>query len=162
MRCVSHCNSRVGPAGTIAAMRIPFRLVDVFTDRPLAGNQLCVIPDPVELDDDSMQAIAAEIGFSETTFVTAAEGHRYSMRIFTPGKELPFAGHPTLGTAFVLAAEGYVQSPVTQSSPGGEMRVEVDVGAGFARMRQFPPRFGPFLDDRERGARAAMLTGGEP
>jgi trans-2,3-dihydro-3-hydroxyanthranilate isomerase len=65
-------------------MRIPFRLVDVFTDRPLAGNQLCVIPDPVDLDDGEMQAIAAEIGFSETTFVTSAEGHEYAMRIFTP------------------------------------------------------------------------------
>jgi trans-2,3-dihydro-3-hydroxyanthranilate isomerase len=87
-------------------MRIPFRLVDVFTNRPLAGNQLCVIPEPVDLDDDQKQAIAAEIGFSETTFVTSAEEHRYSMRIFTPAKELPFAGHPTLGTAFVLVSEG--------------------------------------------------------
>jgi trans-2,3-dihydro-3-hydroxyanthranilate isomerase len=139
-------------------MRIPFRLVDVFTDRPLAGNQLCVIPEPADLSDEEMQDVAREIGFSETTFVTRAAGHRYSMRIFTPARELPFAGHPTLGTAFVLVGEGFVQTPVTQSIPAGEVDVEVDVGAGFARMRQFPPRFGPFVDDRERVARGAMLT----
>jgi trans-2,3-dihydro-3-hydroxyanthranilate isomerase len=139
-------------------MRIPFRLVDVFTDRPLAGNQLCVIPDPVDLDDGKMQAIAAEIGFSETTFVTRADGHAYSMRIFTPAKELPFAGHPTLGTAFVLVSEGRVHTPATQSIPAGEVEVEVDVRTGFARMRQFAPRFGPFVDDREKVALAVTLN----
>ena len=92
-------------------MEIPFRLVDVFTDRALAGNQLCVVPEPVEsLDTLLMQAIAREIGFSETTFVSEAAGDRYAMRIFTPGTELPFAGHPTLGTAFVLASEGRISS----------------------------------------------------
>jgi trans-2,3-dihydro-3-hydroxyanthranilate isomerase len=80
------------------------------------------------------------------------------MRIFTPAKELPFAGHPTLGTAFVLVSEGRVRSPATQSVPAGEVEVEVDVGAGFARMRQFPPRFGPFMFDRRIVARAANLT----
>jgi len=55
-------------------VRIPFRIVDVFTDRPLAGNQLCVIPDPAELSTEAMQAVAGEIGFSETTFVTEAGG----------------------------------------------------------------------------------------
>jgi len=139
-------------------MRIPFRLVDVFTDRPLAGNQLCVIPGPVDLDDLQRQAIAAEIGFSETTFVTSADGNRYSMRIFTPAKELPFAGHPTLGTAFVLVSEGRIQTPATQSIPAGDVEVEVDVQAGFARMRQFEPRFGPFVGDREKVARAATLS----
>jgi trans-2,3-dihydro-3-hydroxyanthranilate isomerase len=138
-------------------VRIPFRLVDVFTDRPLAGNQLCVVPDPIELGDGQMQSVAAEIGFSETTFVTEAGGRRYSMRIFTPALELPFAGHPSLGTAFVLASEGRVQSPVTQSVRAGELEIEVDVGSGFARMEQFPPRFGRFLDDRERVAKAAGL-----
>ena len=84
-------------------MEVPFRIVDVFTDRPLAGNQLCVVPEPVDgLDRKVMQAIAGEIGFSETTFVTEAEADRYAMRIFTPAEELPFAGHPTLGTAFLL------------------------------------------------------------
>ena len=53
-------------------VHVPFRLVDVFTPRPLAGNQLCVVPEPIEIDDATMQAIAKEIGFSETTFVTAS------------------------------------------------------------------------------------------
>jgi trans-2,3-dihydro-3-hydroxyanthranilate isomerase len=139
-------------------MRIPFRLVDVFTDRPLAGNQLCVIPDPVQLNDAQMQSIATEIGFSETAFVTEFGGHHYAMRIFTPGTELPFAGHPSVGTAFVLASEGRVRSPVTQSVKAGDVEIEVDVDAGFARMQQLPPRFGPFAEDVERVARAASLT----
>jgi trans-2,3-dihydro-3-hydroxyanthranilate isomerase len=125
-------------------VEIPFRLIDVFTDRPLAGNQLCVVPDPPRgLTDELMQAIAREIGFSETTFVTGAAGDRYAMRIFTPGMEIPFGGHPTLGTAFLLAAEGRISSPVTQVVEAGEFRVEVDVSAGRARVLQHPPEFGP-------------------
>jgi len=125
-------------------VKIPFRLVDVFTDRPLAGNQLCVVPDPVEgLTSETMQAVAAEIGFAETTFVADAGGDRYSMRIFTPGTEMPFAGHPSLGTAFVLVAEDRVTSPVTQRVPAGEFLLEVDVAGRRARMRQGPPEFGP-------------------
>ena len=123
-------------------MDIPFRLVDVFTPTPLSGNQLCVVPDPVEIDDGAMQAVAAEIGFSETTFVTEAGGDRYAMRIFTPGAELPFAGHPTLGTAFVMVSEGRVTSPATQVIAAGEIPVEVDVGASFAWMTQLPVEFG--------------------
>jgi trans-2,3-dihydro-3-hydroxyanthranilate isomerase len=139
-------------------MRIPFRLVDVFCERPLAGNQLCVVPEPVEIDDAMMQALAKEIGFSETTFVTEAGGDRYAMRIFTPGQELPFAGHPTLGTAFVMVSEGRVTSPVTQVVKAGEIPVEVDTELGFARMRQLPPVFGPPFEDRAAVAAAAGLT----
>ena len=125
-------------------MEVPFRILDVFTDRPLAGNQLCVVPEPVEgIDDDLMQAIAREIGFSETTFVLEAGRDRYSIRIFTPGEEMPFAGHPTLGTAFLLAAEGRIASRATQVVRAGEIAVEVDIVAGVARMRQLPPVFGP-------------------
>ena len=87
-------------------VEVPFRLVDVFCERPLAGNQLCVVPEPASLEDATMQSLAREIGFSETTFVTAYDDDRYSMRIFTPDAELPFAGHPTLGTAFVMVEEG--------------------------------------------------------
>jgi trans-2,3-dihydro-3-hydroxyanthranilate isomerase len=139
-------------------VRIPFRVVDVFTDRPLAGNQLCVIPDPVELNASAMQAIAAEIGFSETTFVTDAGGHRYAMRIFTPARELPFAGHPTLGTAFVMVSEGRVTAPVVQSVIAGEIEVEVDVETGFARMHQLPPGFGSFPEDLDVVAAAGGLA----
>ena len=139
-------------------MRIPFRLVDVFTDRPLAGNQLCVIPQPVGLRQVLMQAIAHEIGFSETTFVTEAEGSRYSMRIFTPTLELPFAGHPSLGTAFVLVSEGRIQSPAVQTLASGEFAMEVDLDSGFARMEQLPPKFGPLVEDRSGAARAIGLV----
>src|SRR6266700_1107778 len=140
-------------------MRVPFRLVDVFTDRPLAGNQLCVIPEaPAGLDAPLMRALAAEIGFSETTFVTRADGNRYRMRIFTPEREMPFAGHPTLGTAFVLVSEGRVASPAVQEVRAGEFHVEVDVAAGFARMHQHRPAFGPEVTDRARVAAALGLA----
>jgi len=84
-----------------------FRYVvaDVFTDVPLAGNQLAVFTDARDLDEPTMQALALEVGFSETVFVLPPrEGGHARIRIFTPAQELPFAGHPTLGTAFVLGA----------------------------------------------------------
>lgn len=139
-------------------MEIPFRLVDVFTPRPLAGNQLCVVPEPAGLDDDAMLAIAREIGFSETTFVTSSDGDRYAVRIFTPDEEVPFAGHPTLGTAFVMVSEGRVTSPATQVVAAGEIPVEVDVATGLVWMTQLPPEFGAEMDDRELLARAAGLS----
>jgi trans-2,3-dihydro-3-hydroxyanthranilate isomerase len=140
-------------------MRIAFRLVDVFTDRPFAGNQLCVVPEtPPGLDGRIMQTLAREIGFSETTFVTEAGGDRYSMRIFTPGQELPFAGHPTIGTAFVLVSEGRVRPRATQIVAAGEIPVEVDVSSGTARMHQLPPTFGAEFGNRELAAKAAGLT----
>jgi trans-2,3-dihydro-3-hydroxyanthranilate isomerase len=78
-------------------------LVDVFTDMPLEGNQLGVFTDARELSGEQMQRLARELNFSETTFVLPAEaGGHARMRIFTPSMEVPFAGHPTLGTAFVL------------------------------------------------------------
>jgi trans-2,3-dihydro-3-hydroxyanthranilate isomerase len=142
-------------------MRIPFRIVDVFTDRPLAGNQLCVVPDPADIPGDLMQAVAAEIGFSETTFVTSIGRGRYAVRIFTPGQELPFAGHPTLGTAFALVSEGRVANPVTQVSAAGEVPVTVDLAGGSARMRQLPPEFGPWVEAREEVAAAVGLEPGD-
>jgi trans-2,3-dihydro-3-hydroxyanthranilate isomerase len=138
-------------------MHVPLCFADVFTDRKFAGNQLCVVADPIDLSSDAMQMIAREIGFSETTFVSDAGRDRYAMRIFTPDAELPFAGHPTLGTAFVLASAGRITSPATQIVAAGEIPVEVDVGAGRARMRQLPPTFGPDFDDRALIASAASL-----
>ncbi|MSO58456.1 MAG: PhzF family phenazine biosynthesis protein [Thermoleophilia bacterium] len=80
-------------------------ICDVFTDRALTGNQLAVFTDGRGADDALMQALAFELGFSETVFVLPAEhGGTVRIRIFTPYEELPFAGHPTLGTAFVLGA----------------------------------------------------------
>ena len=77
-------------------------IVDVFAERPLAGNQLAVMRGCAHLDAAEMQAIAREMNFSETTFVTDERGGEATVRIFTPVRELPFAGHPTLGTAWVL------------------------------------------------------------
>ena len=79
-------------------------IVDVFTSEPLSGNQLAVFTDAREIPEERLQRLAKEMNFSETTFVYPPEqdGH-VRMRIFTPSSELPFAGHPTLGTAFVLA-----------------------------------------------------------
>ncbi|MEE8244803.1 MAG: PhzF family phenazine biosynthesis isomerase, partial [Pseudomonadales bacterium] len=76
-------------------------IVDVFAETLYAGNQLAVVEDCAHLDDATMQDIAREMNFSETTFVTARHDDRATVRIFTPTMELPFAGHPTLGTAWV-------------------------------------------------------------
>src|SRR5579872_4992600 len=87
-------------------MGFDFALVDVFTDRPFGGNQLAVFPDAAGMSDATMQQLAREFNFSETTFVLppADPSHTCRVRIFTPGTELPFAGHPTVGTAAVLAS----------------------------------------------------------
>jgi trans-2,3-dihydro-3-hydroxyanthranilate isomerase len=80
-------------------------VIDVFTDTPFTGNQLAVFTDAREIPEAQLQSLAREMNFSETTFVYPPEGDGHvKMRIFTPSVELPFAGHPTLGTAFVLAA----------------------------------------------------------
>jgi trans-2,3-dihydro-3-hydroxyanthranilate isomerase len=142
-------------------VRVGFRLLDVFCLGPFTGNQLCVVPDAAGLQTPTLQALAREIGFSETTFVTAAEGDRYDVRIFTPGQELPFAGHPTLGTAFALASEGRVSSTVTQSCGAGEVLVEVDVPEGRGRMLQLAAELGPALAERALVARAAGLAEGD-
>src|SRR5262245_19301393 len=85
--------------------RYRYVVADVFTDTPLQGNQLAVFTDARGIDDATMQALALEIGFSETTFVLPPErGGTARMRIFDPKIEMRFAGHPTLGTAFVLGA----------------------------------------------------------
>jgi trans-2,3-dihydro-3-hydroxyanthranilate isomerase len=86
--------------------RLRYVVADVFTDRPLTGNQLAVFTDGRDLDDETMQALAREMNFSETVFVmpATADDADVRIRIFTPSAELPFAGHPTLGSAFVLGA----------------------------------------------------------
>src|SRR3954453_1265536 len=80
-------------------------VVDVFTDVPLTGNQLAVFTDARELPEERLQDLAREMNYSETVFVYPSQGDGHGrIRIFTPSTELPFAGHPVLGTAFVLAA----------------------------------------------------------
>ena len=83
-----------------------FRIVDVFTERPLAGNQLAVFEDATSIPEPLLQALAQEIGYSETVFAYPAQnGGDARIRIFTPTAELPFAGHPVLGTAVVVATK---------------------------------------------------------
>ncbi|MEJ0097453.1 MAG: PhzF family phenazine biosynthesis protein [Bauldia sp.] len=84
-----------------------YAILDVFTDKPLAGNALAVVLDAAGLDDAAMQAIAAEFNLSETVFVFPPYNplHAARVRIFTPGAELPFAGHPTVGTAVLLGRD---------------------------------------------------------
>lgn len=91
-------------------MTYPFVTVDVFTDTPFGGNPLAVITDAVGLSDEDMQRIAFEFNFSESTFVLPPEdpANTARVRIFTPCEELPFAGHPNVGTAYVLARAGKV------------------------------------------------------
>jgi trans-2,3-dihydro-3-hydroxyanthranilate isomerase len=103
-----------------------FRYVvaDVFTDTPLAGNPVAVFTDARELDDDEMQRLARELNLSESVFVLPAEaGGHARIRIFTPGIELPFAGHPTLGTAFVLGG------------PMQLMEIRLETGMGIVPVR---------------------------
>ena len=86
-------------------MTLRYVVADVFTDTPLTGNQLAVFTDGRDVDDETMQKLAREMNFSETVFVLPPEdGGHARIRIFTPSSELPFAGHPVLGSAFVLAA----------------------------------------------------------
>ena len=97
-----------------------FLILDVFTEAPFGGNQLGVVPDATGLPEDRLQKIAREFNFSETTFVFPPEdpAHTARVRIFTPMSEVPFAGHPTVGTAVALAGLGH----------GPEMVLELGVG----------------------------------
>lgn len=107
-------------------MKAPYLRVDVFTDRPLAGNALAVFPDGHAVPEDAMQQIAREMNLSETVFVTHVEADRYESRIFTPATELPFAGHPTLGTAWALHHLGLVAGPrVVQRTKAGDTPVSL-------------------------------------
>ena len=126
-------------------------IADVFTDTPLQGNQLAVITDAREIPEDLLQRLAKEMNYSETVFVYTpeADGHA-RIRIFTPTSELPFAGHPVLGTAFVLA--GPLQLPEIRLETGqGVIPIALDRDhAGhivFGRMQQPIPTVEPF--DRE-------------
>jgi trans-2,3-dihydro-3-hydroxyanthranilate isomerase len=112
-------------------MRLTFVTVDVFTDRQFGGNPLAVVIDAGGLSSGQMQAIAAEFNLAETTFVLPPKdaAHTAQVRIFTPRAEMPFAGHPNVGTAFVLAQEGHCHGrPV-----GGEAMV-FEEAAGLVRM----------------------------
>jgi trans-2,3-dihydro-3-hydroxyanthranilate isomerase len=118
-------------------------IADVFTDRALAGNQLAVFTDARDLDELTMQELALEFGFSETVFVLPPrEGGTVRIRIFTPGKEVPFAGHPCIGTAFVLGAPLQL-SVIALETGSGIVPVELERDESgrivFGRMTQPVP-----------------------
>lgn len=124
-------------------LEFAYRIVDVFTDRPLSGNALCVVLDPVP--EPVMQAIAREVNLSETAFPVVVGDAEYENRIFTPSEELPFAGHPTLGTAWVLGPGTW-----TQRTSGATVTVEVDEFGATAT--QPDPEFEPTDVDRPLAA----------
>jgi trans-2,3-dihydro-3-hydroxyanthranilate isomerase len=149
-------------------MRVRFITADVFTDRAFGGNQLAVFPDAAAIDPALMQSITREFNFSETTFVLPPHDpkHAARVRIFTPGGELPFAGHPTVGTAHVLAATGAVRLI------GDSTRIILEEGVGpvpvtirskngqpiFAQLTAAQrPQIGPPAPTREDLARLLSL-----
>jgi trans-2,3-dihydro-3-hydroxyanthranilate isomerase len=136
--------------------RYEYRAVDVFTDKAFGGNPLAVFREPGKLDATTMQAIAKELHLSETTFVlppsSGAADHR--VRIFTPDAELPFAGHPSIGTAFVLS-----------DGKDGSTRLEEGVGVirvtlreGFVQMEQPLPTFTGTTITRKAAADALGIS----
>jgi trans-2,3-dihydro-3-hydroxyanthranilate isomerase len=135
-----------------------YHLVDVFTDRAFGGNPLAVFLDGNGLSDALMQAIAKEFNLSETTFVLPPRdpANDFCVRIFTPADELPMAGHPTIGTTFVLTRAGLVRpgaerTSITLEEGVGPIPVAIDWENGqasFIEMQQPLPKFGPPVDDR--------------
>jgi trans-2,3-dihydro-3-hydroxyanthranilate isomerase len=134
----------------VAVRRFRYVVCDVFTDVPLAGNQLAVFTDARDLSDVDMQALAREMNFAETVFVlpASAPDADVRIRIFTPSRELPFAGHPTLGSAFVLGAP--LQKVVIRLETGaGVVPVELEREASrivFGVMEQPLPRWEAVAD----------------
>ncbi|CAG0961624.1 trans-2,3-dihydro-3-hydroxyanthranilate isomerase [Methanosarcinales archaeon] len=125
---------------------VTFYILDVFAEEKFAGNQLAVVKDANGLSDIKMQQIAREINFSETTFILSDEKRSggYDVRIFTPNEEVPFAGHPTLGTAYVIQHE-IIKKPVETiilNLKIGQIPVNLNEARGVLWMKQMPPTFG--------------------
>lgn len=137
--------------------------MDVFAAKPLEGNPLAVFPDAHGLSDAEMQALAKEMNLSETTFILRRDASTESqkgvrVRIFTVGEELPFAGHPTLGTAFVLRGESGAMDVALDLNVGKiPVSFEQKDGMAFGEMRQRDPEFGA-QHDRDAVARATGLS----
>src|SRR5258708_9669334 len=127
--------------------RLSYVVCDVFTDVPLTGNQLAVFTDGRDLPDETMQALAREMNFAESVFClpAEAEGADVRIRIFTPARELPFAGHPVLGSAFVLG--GPLSKIVIRLETGsGVVPIELEREGPkiiFGRMEQPLPPWSP-------------------
>jgi trans-2,3-dihydro-3-hydroxyanthranilate isomerase len=136
----------------MASTRLRYLHLDVFTTTRFQGNQLAVFPAPPELTTALMQRIAAEMAFSESTFIYPATGSGdVRMRIFTPAEELPMAGHPTIGSTFALAAEGTIAKGRKEFvfelgvGPTPVSLEWTDDGLAFAWMTQLRPTFGATL-----------------
>ncbi len=132
---------------------LPFYIVDVFAEEKYAGNQLAVIRGAGSLSDSEMHRIAKEMNYSETTFILSDEPRNggYDVRIFTPEDELPFAGHPTLGTAFVIQKEILREqvSKVRLNLKAGQIPVTFTYNGDqtdILEMEQLPPMFGTVYD----------------
>jgi trans-2,3-dihydro-3-hydroxyanthranilate isomerase len=148
-------------------MPLEFDIVDVFTDRPYAGNPLAVVHGAWDLSTAQCQQIACEFGFSETAFPSTRilEGREYGTRIFTPEREIPFAGHPTLGTAWALRSRGLLsESECVQVCGAG--RIEVRFDGGHVELAAVPrdlagPLPEPLVRDllRQVGLRLCDLSG---
>jgi trans-2,3-dihydro-3-hydroxyanthranilate isomerase len=146
-------------------MEYPFEQVDVFTNTRFAGNPLAVFIDGSNLAPETMQLIAREMNLSETTFVlpSTREDCVAQYRIFTPGQELPFAGHPTLGTAYVLARSGRVPPETTSfnmEAKVGAVRVRIEGPASHPAALFFTSpdvQFGPTNQDRAHIAEALNI-----
>ena len=145
------------------ATRIKFTLVDVFTSRPFGGNQLAVFHDAGKLSKAQMQALAHEMNFSESTFVIppARRADPIRVRIFTPQREVPVAGHPTVGTTWVLASRGQLAiGDMTLRLGVGDITVTIDGRPRkpeFVWMAHKPPVFGEQRSDRDRIAAALEI-----
>jgi trans-2,3-dihydro-3-hydroxyanthranilate isomerase len=133
--------------------KLTFYIVDVFAVEKYTGNQLAVFSDVADLSEVQMQRIAKEVNYSETTFITSTNIRNggYDVRIFTPKKELPFAGHPTLGTAYIIQREIIQQAVknVNLNLQVGQIPVSWDNTAEVGEvlwMRQNPPTFHQILD----------------
>ncbi|NBE52753.1 PhzF family phenazine biosynthesis protein [Streptomyces boluensis] len=145
-------------------MEYEFVLADVFTEQPFGGNQLAVFPDARGLSGTTMQALAKEFNFSETAFACPlADPDSYRLRIFTPHLELPFAGHPTIGSASVLAAGGHGRLRAEErrmTFEEGIGPVTVDVRGTFSRLAVPAPYEAPsHRPPVETVAQALSLTG---
>ena len=127
-------------------MNLRFHITDVFAESRLQGNQLATFLDSGTLDTRQMQNIARETNFSETTFITSREENHggYDVRIFTPKEEIPFAGHPTLGTAYIIRERIIARKvdKVTLNLKVGQIQVTFTKRSNLAWMRQIEPRFG--------------------
>jgi trans-2,3-dihydro-3-hydroxyanthranilate isomerase len=144
--------------------------LDVFTDRRLEGNQLFVFTQPAGLDTDSMQGLTRESNLSECTFVFPAEqaGTDHRVRIFGRTAEMPFAGHPTIGTAFALAHAGVLKPGLSHTTFGlgvGPTNIDLEWKDGrlaFAWMTQLKPTFGKTIDDSRALAAAIGVDALDP